>query len=85
MLDVWISKINERNLQVSLLEKTEEELTVIRNKPELEPERDEWMKASRTALENLGIAAVPFYKTVEFSEKLDNAESARMEAQLRKA
>ena len=29
MLDVWNSKINERNLQVSLLEKTEEELTVI--------------------------------------------------------
>lgn len=85
MLDVWNSKINERNLQVSLLEKTEEELTVIRNKPELEPERDEWMKASRTALEKLGIAAVPFYKTVEFSEKLDNAESARMEAQLQKA
>lgn len=43
------------------------------------------MKASRTALEKLGIAAVPFYKTVEFSEKLDNAESARMEAQLQKA
>ena len=85
LLDAKNRKENERRLQVDLLEKMEEELAVIVNQPELEPERDEGTKASRRALENLGIAAVPFYKAVEFSEEMDVAACAKLEAQLQKA
>ena len=38
--------------------------------------------ASRKRLEEAGIMAVPFYKTVEFAEGLGPEECARLEAQL---
>ena len=46
--------------------------------------RDENTKNSRTELEKLGINALPFYKTVEFSKDLDETACARLEAQLEK-
>lgn len=39
---------------------------------------------TRKLLEEAGIRALPFYKTVEFSDKLDEAACARLEAQLQK-
>lgn len=60
----------------------EEELARVQNQEELEPERNQAAAASRLALEEAGIASVPFYKAVEFSDGLDGASCARLEAQL---
>lgn len=67
-----------------LLKEAEEELTQIQNQEEMEPEREENTRQTRLALQNAGIKAVPFYKTVEFASGLDPAECARLEAQLQK-
>lgn len=64
------------------LKQAEEELAWVQNQEELEPERDQAAEASRVALQEAGIAAVPFYKAVEFSHGLDGASCARLEAQL---
>lgn len=85
LLDQKNGKENERKLQLELLKKTKEELTGVLNQAELEPERDESARASRMALKQMGITAVPFYKTVEFSESLDASSCAVLEAQLQKA
>ena len=63
---------NERNIQSGILKKAKEELSEAFRQEELEPERSEDTKTSRIALEKWGITAVPFYKTVEFSENLDS-------------
>ncbi len=79
------SRENERKIQRGVLERAEEELLALQKQEELEPERSEAAKASRTALEGLGITAVPFYKTVEFAKNLDSRSCAKLEAQLQSA
>ena len=64
------------------MEQTLRELAALTAREELEPERDEQTLRSREALARAGIHAVPFYKTVEFSPGLAEAECARLEAQL---
>ena len=64
------------------LEEISRELARVKSREELEPDRDEQTMRSREALAKAGIRAVPFYKTVEFSEQLTEAECARLEAQL---
>ena len=85
LLEQRTAKENEKKSLMEQLEETREELETVRNQGELEPDRDEQTERSRTALAEKGIAAIPFYKTVEFSEELDKAACARMEAQLQKA
>lgn len=82
LLDRKNNRENERNIQSGILKKAKEELSEAFRQEELEPERSEETKASRIALEKWGITAVPFYKTVEFSENLDSHSCARLEAQL---
>ena len=66
------------------LETLSQELAGVKSREELEPDRDEQTKRSREALAGAGIPAVPFYKTVEFSEELAEEECARLEAQLQR-
>ncbi len=49
---------------------------------ELEPERREISAVFRKRLEEAGITAIPFYKTVEFAEGLEPEECAGLEAQM---
>lgn len=74
----------EKKLRAEEKEKTEEELVCLRKQEELEPKREEDTEISRAALQRSGIAAVPFYKAVEFAEGLGERECARLEAQLGK-
>ncbi len=67
------------------LKKTKTELSAVLEQKELEPERDAETEQSRAALAEKGITAVPFYKTVEFSDELDSSACARLEAQLAKS
>ncbi len=64
------------------LEAAKRELTEIQNKEEIEPDRSENTLYSRQCLKEAGIDAVPFYKTVEFSDGLSETECAQLEAQL---
>lgn len=66
------------------LKQAEEALAHFQNLEELEPARDANMEKSRVLLRETGISAVPFYKTVEFAESLDERACARLEAQLEK-
>ena len=68
--------------QENSLGELEDRRTAIQNRKELEPERREVSAASRKRLEEAGIMAVPFYKTVEFAEGLAPEECARLESQL---
>jgi len=72
------------NHQNEILMAAKEELLQAQKQEELEPEREEDTRKTRAALQEAGIAAVPFYKTVEFSKELDSAACARLEAQLQK-
>ncbi len=72
---------DEQDQQVA---ETEEELERVRSIKELEPPRDEQTEQSREAMAGAGIAAIPFFKAVEFAEYLDEQECARLEAQLGK-
>ncbi len=71
--------------QKAILEETEEKLQQVREQKELEPERNEVAEKSRAALEQAGITAIPFYKTVEFAKNLDETACARLEAQLQQS
>lgn len=66
------------------LNQVEEELARVQSREELEPERNEDAAVSRLALQEAGIAAVPFYRAVEFSDELDGTSCARLEAQLQR-
>lgn len=68
--------------QESRLGELEDRRRAIQNRKELEPERREVSAVSRKCLEDAGIMAVPFYKTVEFAEGLEPEECARLESQL---
>ncbi|MDY3747087.1 MAG: SbcC/MukB-like Walker B domain-containing protein [Lachnospiraceae bacterium] len=74
----------ELKLKREALAQAEEELLHVKNQEELEPARDAKAEISRTMLKNAGITAEPFYKTVEFSDQLDEKACARLEAQLEK-
>lgn len=67
-------------------EKDREELLgkikALQEQPEIEPERGEEVAQSRKKLQAAGVRFVPFYKAVEFEEKLTDQECARLEAQL---
>ncbi len=65
--------------------RSREELAAVRRQEELEPERSPLAEASRKALAEAGIPAVPFYKTVEFAPELSGEDCARLEAQLEAA
>lgn len=83
-MDLKSSLEYQKKIQKEKLDQEKEKLTCLQNSAELEPERDESAENSRKALEKAGIKAVPFYKTVEFSENLDEMDCARLEAQLQK-
>ena len=85
LLDKKAVKEQEWKTEKKRLEEIGEELLRILNQPELEPERDPQTEQTRRILQEMGITAVPFYKTVEFSAKLDDADCVRLEAQLQRA
>lgn len=78
---LW-EKGKELEEQENSLGELEDRRTAIQNRKELEPERREVSAVSRKRLEDAGIMAVPFYKTVEFAEGLEPEECARLESQL---
>lgn len=84
LMDQKSSLEYQKKIQKEELDQEKEKLTCLQNSGDLEPERDESAEGSRKALEKAGIKAVPFYKTVEFSENLDETGCARLEAQLQK-
>lgn len=59
-----------------------QKLQFLQNQEEIEPVRSEQVIQTRKALEEAGIMAIPFYKTVEFAEYLDQETCAKLEAQL---
>lgn len=77
-LEYW-----EKRKREELVQK-EGELEALKSSEELEPARDESAEKTRKALREAGIQAEPFYKTVEFSADLSEADCARLEAQLQK-
>ena len=73
LLDVQRGLQSEYHAGREALEKMRAELEVVRSQKELEPERDKATEHSRDILREMGIEAVPFYRTVEFSDELDPA------------
>ena len=84
LLDVQGGLQSEYHAGGEALGKMRAELEAVRNQKELEPERDKATERSRDILREMGIEAVPFYRTVEFSDELDPAACARLEAQIQK-
>ena len=84
MIDMKSGLEYQQKLKSEELDREKEELIYLQNLEDLEPLRDENAKNSRNELEKLGIKALPFYKTVEFSKDLDEEACARLEAQLEK-
>lgn len=85
LMDEKSAREYQRKVQREELHQTEEALRALQELEELEPERDESAMRTREELRKAGILAVPFYKTVEFAEDLEEADCARLEAQLLKA
>ena len=81
----WLEKkqeiLQEIHASEEKLDAVKRELTEIQNKEEIEPDRSENALYSRQCLREAGIDAVPFYKTVEFSDGLSETECAQLEAQ----
>lgn len=84
LLDLKNSKEYEKKIETEHLEEIKEELHCIKNQEELEPQRDEETEHTRMVLQEMGITAVPFYKTVEFADGMTPEACARLEAQLQK-
>ena len=82
LTDAKNDREHERKIKAETLEQTKLELERVQKQEELEPQRGESVELSRKALQNAGITAVPFYKTVEFAGDMDAASCARLEAQL---
>lgn len=82
----WLERKQEifQEIRVSTekLNAAKQELEAIQSREEIQPDRSESIIYSRQCLEKAGIAAVPFYKTVEFSDGLSEADCAQLEAQL---
>lgn len=85
LMDEKSEKQYQWNQQAERLQETEKQLQQVQNQKELEPERDEITVRSRALLEQAGITAIPFYKTVDFAKDLDETSCARLEAQLQMA
>lgn len=84
LLDVKNGRAYELQCQNEALKQEEEKLEQVQNQEELEPEREESTRQTRQTLQKVGITAVPFYKTVEFSKEMDVSACARLEAQLQR-
>lgn len=84
LVDVKSDKEYELKHQNEILKQAKEELVQVQNQEELEPERAESTRQTRLALQEAGITAVPFYKTVEFPRGMNPAVCARLEAQLQR-
>lgn len=84
LMDLKHSLAYQEGIQREALEEETAKLTALQIAEELEPEREAATECSRKQLEAAGIRALPFYKTVEFSETLDEMACARLEAQLQK-
>lgn len=65
------------------LEEVQSEFNEVLTRPELQPEREEVTEVSRRKMEEYGILALPFYKTVEFSDELSQEQCAVLENQLK--
>ncbi len=63
-------------------EEVQAEYDEVRTKPELQPKRNEIIEESRKKMNEYGIQALPFYKTVEFSDELSQEQCAVLESQL---
>lgn len=74
----------EYRLEEQRIRETEEQLNAVRAKEEIEPARDEQAERTRQMLEKSGISAIPFYKTIEFADGLDEESCALLESQLAK-
>ncbi|MCM1568818.1 MAG: TIGR02680 family protein [Roseburia sp.] len=68
--------------QKGVLAQLEAQRTEVQMQEDLEPERREAVAASRKRLEEMGVKAVPFFRTVEFAEGLEPEECAGIESQL---
>lgn len=84
LVDAKSDREYELKRQNDALKQAREELAEVQKQEELEPEREESTRQTRFALQEAGITAVPFYKTVEFSGGMDVAACARLEAQLQR-
>lgn len=84
--EVWMEKKQELSLNIRAcgekLDMVNQDLEELQGMEEIEPYRSEKVLGSRQCLKEAGIEAVPFYKTVEFADGLDEAECAQLEAQL---
>ena len=82
----WLEKRQEVSRAIQSceerLETARQELEDVRNREEIEPDRNEKTIHSRQCLKSAGMEAVPFYRTVEFADGLAETECARLEAQL---
>lgn len=83
---VWFEKKQDISQEIRICEEkldvAKQELADIQSKEEIEPDRSKNTLYSRQCLKKVGIDAVPFYKTVEFSDGLAETECAQLEAQL---
>lgn len=83
---VWFEKKQQITGEINACEErislVKQELSELQNKEEIEPDRNERVLYSRKCMQQAGIDAIPFYKTVEFSEELSEQECAQLEAQL---
>lgn len=84
LMDIKSSLEYQNTIWKGELDQTKETLAYFQNLEELEPARDANIEKTRAFLREAGISAVPFYKTVEFAETLDENACARLEAQLEK-
>lgn len=75
----------KENALLEELELANQELITLQNQEEIEPYKNEQVTQTRKALEEAGITAIPFYKTVEFAEYLEDEECAQLEAQLERS
>jgi len=80
-VELW-RKEKELEEQEGRLKELEERRTAVQTSKELEPERGEASIASRKMLEEAGIRALPFYRTVEFAEDMEPGQCAVLESQL---
>lgn len=72
----------ERKLWNGEKERILTEITKLEQAEEVEPERPEEVKKNREQLERMGIPVQPFYKTIDFSEKLTKEQCDFLEAAL---
>ncbi len=78
----WTKQRNEWNTAQNQWNELNRQYQEVLAQQEMQPARTDYVEASRKRLEELGIAAIPFYKTVEFDEELSEEECALLESQL---